>query len=168
MTLAAGDDVTITTTTTSTESASVISEGKFTTELATDGAGHPVPAGRSAGSDPTALPEADRRRSIPSFPPAVDLTAVGSSCSGSGVNVGPVLASGDGAPNPGDGGPWTFTVSVQNCIGADLGGVKVQGGTSGWTTFGNAVVNAGSYALKTMPGKTRTRCLSGRWLSRTG
>ena len=73
-----------------------------------------------------------------------------------GVNVGATLASGNGIPNPGDSGPWTFAISVENCTGVDLTGVKVQGGTSGWTNYVDYLTSDGSTAiLKSMPKKTR-------------
>jgi hypothetical protein len=87
------------------------------------------------------------------FSPAVDLTAT-SSCS-PGVNVGATLASGDGTPNPGDSGPWTFAISVENCTGVNLTGVKVQGGTSGWTNYVGFSVPDGNVTLKKMPKKTQ-------------
>jgi hypothetical protein len=86
--------------------------------------------------------------------PAVDLVInAASSCSG--VNVGATLAAGNGTPNPGDSGPWTFRISVENCTGVDLTDVKVQGGTSGWTTYGGFSVPDGTVTLKSMPKKTQ-------------
>jgi hypothetical protein len=86
--------------------------------------------------------------------PAVDLVInAASSCSG--VNVGATLAAGNGTPNPGDSGPWTFAISVENCTGVDLTGVKVQGGTSGWTNYVGFSVPDGDVTLKNMPKKTQ-------------
>jgi hypothetical protein len=76
-----------------------------------------------------------------------------SSCSG--VNVGATLAAGDGTPNPGDSGPWTFAISVKNCTGVNLTGVKVQGGTSGWTNYVGFSVPDGNVTLKKMPKNTQ-------------
>jgi hypothetical protein len=76
-----------------------------------------------------------------------------SSCSG--INVGAALAAGNGTPNPGDSGPWTFAISVENCTGVDLTGVKVQRGTSGWTNYVEYSVPDGSVTLKNMPKKTQ-------------
>ena len=186
-------DVTITSTTTSTESASVISAGKVVIQLATDGVGNPVPAGSVVtwvdlnapgqnpdGSGQTSLAvDLDGLGFVPGtvggfrahyvtggnsphvdthFSLAVDLVAAAASCSSSGVvNVGAVLASGNGTPNPGDTGPWQFTVTVQNCTGADLTGVKVQGGTSGWTNFTTAVVNSGDWTIKGQPATSKKK-----------
>lgn len=72
-----------------------------------------------------------------------------------GVNVGATLASGDGTPNPGDSGPWTFAISVENCTGVNLTGIKVQGGTSGWTNYTGFSVPDGSVTVKAMPKKTQ-------------
>ena len=49
-----------------------------------------------------------------------------------GLTIGAELASGDGCPMPPASGPWTFRITVRNCTGHDLVGVKVQGGTNGW------------------------------------
>jgi hypothetical protein len=72
-----------------------------------------------------------------------------------GVNVGATLAAGDGTPNPGDSGSWTFAISVENCTGVDLTGVKVQGGTSGWTNYAGFSVPDGNVTIKNMPKKTQ-------------
>jgi hypothetical protein len=69
--------------------------------------------------------------------------------------VGATLASGDGTPNPGDSGPWTFAISVENCTGVNLTGIKVQGGTSGWTNYTGFSVPDGSVTVKAMPKKTQ-------------
>lgn len=189
----AATDVTITSTTISTESASVISAGKVTFQLATDGSGNPVPAGsviswvdlNPPGQNPNGLGQTslavdlDGLGFVPGtvggfrahyvtgggstkvdthFSPAVDLAAAGASCSTSGVvNVGAVLASGNGTANPGDAGPWRFTISVQNCTGADLTGVKVQGGTSGWTNFTTAAVSSGDWTIKGQPATSKKK-----------
>lgn len=86
--------------------------------------------------------------------PAVDLV-INSTPDCSGVNVGATLASGNGFPNPGDSGPWTFAISVENCLGTNLQGVKVQGGTSGWTNYVGFDVPDGNVTLKNMPKKTQ-------------
>jgi hypothetical protein len=81
--------------------------------------------------------------------PTVDLVIINaapSSCSG--VNFGATLAAGNGTPNPGDSGPWTFRISVENCTGVDLTGVKVQGGTSGWTNYVGFSVPDGTVTVK--------------------
>jgi hypothetical protein len=65
------------------------------------------------------------------------------------------LAAGNGTPNPGDSGPWTFAISVENCTGVNLTGVKVQGGTSGWTNYVSFSVPDGIVTLKNMPKNTQ-------------
>ncbi len=72
------------------------------------------------------------------FSPAVDLTANagGGVCQNEHkVLVAATLASGDGAPAPGASGPWTFRITVINCTGVNLSGVKIQGGSNGWGNF---------------------------------
>jgi len=71
--------------------------------------------------------------------PAVDLEAI-VSCA-PGLHLGAALATGNGSPAPGYEGCWTFRITLQNCTGNDLYGVKVQGGTNGWapmTVFGQS------------------------------
>jgi hypothetical protein len=72
------------------------------------------------------------------FSPAVDLSTSGVVCEG--LNIAATLGSGNGAPPPGTtNADWVFRIAVKNCTGGDLAGVKVQGGTSGWTTYKGAV-----------------------------
>jgi hypothetical protein len=134
------------------------SSGQFSTTFDTTGldgsticfrAHHPD-SGGAHGNDQSTSPGVD-----------LEITSACSSCT-PGVNVGAELASGDGAPNPGDSGPWTFAISVENCTGVDLTSVKVQGGTSGWTNFVGYSVDVGDPlpTLKTMPTKTKTRVLT--------
>jgi len=87
----------------------------------------------------------------------VDLVIINAAPSCSGVNVGATLAAGNGMPNPGDSGPWTFAISVENCTGMDLKGVKVQGGTSGWTNYvGYLVLDGdGNVTITNMPRNTQ-------------
>jgi hypothetical protein len=202
VTLGAGNDVTITTTTTAPPhspspptTATLIDQGTVVIQLATDGAGNPVPAAsvvkwvalNAPGQNPvggmTNLPlDLDNLSALglglnnftpgttggfrahyvtgggqhkvdTHSSPAVDLTAT-SSCS-PGVNVGATLASGNGTPNPGDSGPWTFAISVENCTGVDLTGVKVQGGTSGWTTYVGFLVPDGDVTVKSTSKNTK-------------
>jgi hypothetical protein len=68
----------------------------------------------------------------------LDLVVAPSACTG-GVIVDADLAAGPGEPVAGTNNNWSFRITVQNCTGVDLEDVKVQGGTSGWTTFGSAV-----------------------------
>lgn len=72
----------------------------------------------------------------------------GSTCDGTGLFIGNVAASGNGAPSPGETGSWSFTIQVQNCTGVDLTSLKVQGGTVGWATSATATVSQGSSAFK--------------------
>ena len=70
------------------------------------------------------------------FSPAIDIMTNFDACDFSdAVEVAADLASGDGAPEPGDSGPWTFRIKVTNCTGVDLTNIKVQGGTNGWGSF---------------------------------
>jgi hypothetical protein len=89
-----------------------------------------------------------------SFSPQVDLVINLLPACTPGVNVGATLASGDGAPAPGDSGPWSFQISVENCTGSTLTGVKVQGGSNGWAPVptpyvDNISVSAGAFAVRT-------------------
>lgn len=124
--------------------------GQFSTNFDTTGLGgsticfralHPD-SGGSHGNDQSASPGVDLViNPLPACTP--------------GVNVGATLAVGDGTPNPGDSGPWTFAISVENCTGVNLTGVKVQGGTSGWTNYLGFLVPDGNVTLKNMPKKTQ-------------
>jgi hypothetical protein len=51
-----------------------------------------------------------------------------------GCSGGLMLANDAGTQtgSPGRPGSWTFTVTAQNCTGAGLSGLKMQGGTGGW------------------------------------
>jgi hypothetical protein len=49
------------------------------------------------------------------------------------LTIAVAQASGPGSPPPGFTGCWTFTITVQNCTDSDLTGVKIQGGSNGWT-----------------------------------
>jgi hypothetical protein len=90
------------------------------------------------------------------FSPAVDLSTSGSLCSG--LNIAASLASGNGTPYPGSGSQdWRFRIAVTNCTGADLAGVKVQGGTNGWTTYKGASFPDGSLSIST---KNKTSVLT--------
>lgn len=80
------------------------------------------------------------------FSPAIDVTAVGS-CSG-GFNISADFASGDGGPPPGASGPWAFRITLENCTGVNLSGIKAQGGTNGWAPMTGAVPSTGSVAIR--------------------
>ena len=43
---------------------------------------------------------------------------------------------------------WTYTFTVQNCTDSDLTNVKVQGGTSGWTSLSGATATKGTPTIK--------------------
>lgn len=79
------------------------------------------------------------------FSPAVDLTVNNTSaCTPADfgkVLVAATLASGDGAPEPGFSGEWTFRIRTRNCTGADIASVKVQGGSNGWGHFESATAS---------------------------
>lgn len=52
-------------------------------------------------------------------------------------------AAGQGVVDAGDDGPWDYTIEVLNCTGIDDLPVKVEGGTSEWTSFKEAVTVPG-------------------------
>jgi hypothetical protein len=52
-----------------------------------------------------------------------------------------VGAAGKGIVAPSDPGSWDYTFEVLNCTGIEPLTVKVQGGTSGWTSFASVVTN---------------------------
>jgi len=43
---------------------------------------------------------------------------------------------------------WTYTFTVENCTDSDLTNVKVQGGTSGWTSLSGASATKGTPTVK--------------------
>jgi hypothetical protein len=45
---------------------------------------------------------------------------------------------------------WTYTFTVENCTDSAISGIKVQGGTSGWTTLnvGTTSATSGSFVVK--------------------
>jgi hypothetical protein len=49
------------------------------------------------------------------------------------ISIAVAQVGGPGSPPPGFTGCWTFTITVQNCTGQNLTGVKIQGGSNGWT-----------------------------------
>jgi hypothetical protein len=76
------------------------------------------------------------------FSPSADLTINPCTADCSNLNtiqVGIEKVFGDGTPIPGESAQWKFRVTAQNCTGVDLTGVKVQGGSNGWTTLDSAV-----------------------------
>lgn len=79
------------------------------------------------------------------FSLTIDVTiVVGADCSESDtVVVGADLVTGNGTPLPGDGGPWTFRITAQNCTGVDLEDVKLQGGSNGWAPMTGYQVDPG-------------------------
>jgi hypothetical protein len=73
---------------------------------------------------------------------SADLTINCSACGTStSLTIGIKLTSGQGSPTPGYGGCWTYRITVQNCTGSDLTGVKVQGGTAGWVNTTSAIAD---------------------------
>jgi hypothetical protein len=52
--------------------------------------------------------------------------------------------SGPGSPSAPGSYSWCYTFTVQNCTDSDLTGIKVQGGTSGWTTLGTITPSKGT------------------------
>lgn len=76
-----------------------------------------------------------------------ELIAAEMSCQG--FNIGAAMASGNGAPAPGSSGPWVFRITVENCTGVSLSGVKVQGGSNGWAPMVDHQVDTGTVAVRT-------------------
>jgi hypothetical protein len=76
----------------------------------------------------------------------------------SGLTIAASFAGGNGTPAPGNAGPWTFKIRVDNCTGVDLTNVKVQGGSNGWTepSKTTAAVPDGTYTVKTNKGGAQT------------
>lgn len=80
------------------------------------------------------------------FSPAIDVGAMGDTCSG--FNVSADFASGNGGPAPGSSGPWAFRITLENCSGVDLNGIKAQGGSNGWAPMTSKVASKGSVVIK--------------------
>ena len=80
------------------------------------------------------------------FSPAIDVGALGDTCSG--FNVSADFASGNGGPAPGSSGPWAFRITLENCSGVDLTGIKAQGGSNGWAPMTSKVASKGSVVIK--------------------
>ncbi|MEO7811303.1 MAG: hypothetical protein ABIR73_04580 [Usitatibacter sp.] len=81
-----------------------------------------------------------------SVSPCINLTVGPSTdaCEGStDVKLNVYQAAGQGEVRVGDVGPWTYTFTVLNCTSGKKT-VKVQGGTTAWTSFLNWVISAGS------------------------
>lgn len=75
--------------------------------------------------------------------PVIDVTATGgATCQG--FNISADFASGDGDPAPGSMGPWAFRITLENCSGVDLAGIKAQGGSNGWAPAFEWVQSKGS------------------------
>ena len=79
------------------------------------------------------------------FSPAIDVTAVGDTCNG--FNISADFASGNGGPAPGSQGPWAFRITLENCTGVDLAGIKAQGGSNGWAPMTSYVASKGGVAV---------------------
>lgn len=80
------------------------------------------------------------------FSPAIDVTAVGDTCEG--FHISSDFASGDGAPPRNSDGPWAFRITLENCTGVDLVGIKAQGGSNGWAPASSAVPSKGTVAWR--------------------
>ena len=80
------------------------------------------------------------------FSPAVDVTAVADTCQG--FNVAADFASGNGGPPPGSTGPWVFRITLENCTGVNLTGIKAQGGSNGWAPMTSYVPSKGSVSVR--------------------
>lgn len=80
------------------------------------------------------------------FSPAIDVSAVGDTCSG--FNVSADFASGNGGPAPGSSGPWAFRIALENCSGVDLNGIKAQGGSNGWAPMTTYVASKGLVSVR--------------------
>lgn len=91
------------------------------------------------GGGPT---KADEHKS-----PIIDVGADSQACSG-GFNISADLASGNGAPAPGATGPWAFRITLENCTGVDLTGIKAQGGSNGWAPMTSNVPSTGGVQVR--------------------
>jgi hypothetical protein len=80
------------------------------------------------------------------FSPAIEVGAVADTCEG--FNVSADFASGDGAPPPNSDGPWQFRIRLENCTGANLTGIKAQGGSNGWAPMTGYVPSKGSVEVR--------------------
>lgn len=81
------------------------------------------------------------------FSPAIDVTAIGgNTCQG--FNISADFASGQGGPPPGSVGPWAFRITLENCSGVDLNGIKAQGGSNGWAPMTGFVASKGTVAVR--------------------
>jgi len=80
------------------------------------------------------------------FSPIIDVTAVADSCEG--FNVSADFASGDGGPAPGSTGPWAFRITLENCTGVNLTGIKAQGGSNGWAPMTAYLQSKGSVGVR--------------------
>lgn len=80
------------------------------------------------------------------FSPIIDVAAVADSCEG--FNVSADFASGNGGPPPGAVGPWTFRITLENCTGIDLTGIKAQGGSNGWAPMTSYLQSKGGVSLR--------------------
>jgi hypothetical protein len=81
------------------------------------------------------------------FSPAIDVGAVADTCHG--FNISADFASGEGAPPPNSDGPWAFRITLENCTGVNLTGIKAQGGSNGWAPMvGQPVPSKGAVALR--------------------
>jgi hypothetical protein len=78
--------------------------------------------------------------------PAIDVVAAGGTCDG--FNISADFASGNGGPAPGSSGPWAFRITLENCTGVDLTGIKAQGGSNGWAPMTSYVPSAGVIAVR--------------------
>jgi hypothetical protein len=79
--------------------------------------------------------------------PIIDIGAGSQTCSG-GFNISADLASGNGSPAPGATGPWAFRITLENCTGVDLTGIKAQGGSNGWAPMTSNVPSTGTVAVR--------------------
>lgn len=98
---------------------------------------------------------------FPSFSPCVDLTVMAANSDDPCDGLDPVVhiyatgAGGPGEVRPGETGAWSFTIKILNCTSTDLTSLKVQGGTSGWTTSSGAIASSGTVTSRSA-GKSKT------------
>jgi len=82
--------------------------------------------------------------------PCVDLVvSAAANCSDGTVHLTASSATASGTPTVGSTLNYSYTMTVRNCTGSNLTGVKVQGGTSGWTTFDGFHKDDGDVSLST-------------------
>jgi hypothetical protein len=86
----------------------------------------------------------------------VTITYTTTTCTG-GLTLTNALDPGSATTGkPGDPGTWTFDVTAQNCTGAPLSNLKLQGGTGGWLTVNSATGDPSGMTVTKNPKNNNT------------